>query len=231
MLVSILTLFPQMFAGPFQLSIVKRAIQNNFLAINLINIRDFSTDKYKSVDDHPYGGGVGMILRVDIIDQCLNHTIVNSHISKDKTKIILTDPRGVVYKQKVAVDLSHFDHIIIICGHYEGVDERIRNLVDMEISIGDYVITGGEIAAMVITDSITRLLPGVLKNSAATQNESFSNPNLLEYPQYTKPPVYKKEKVPEVLTSGNHQKIKTWQANQSVYITQKYRADLRKKTK
>src|SRR3989344_4768223 len=160
---SILTLFPDMFKGPFSESIIKRAIQKKLVTIEYVNIRDFALDKYKTVDDHPYGGGAGMILRVDVVDVAMSN--VKCQMSNVKTKTILLDPRGKTYSQKKAMQLSKLDHIVLLCGHYEGVDERIRSLVDEEISIGDYILTGGEIPAMVIVDTIVRLLPGVLKKS------------------------------------------------------------------
>lgn len=211
-----------MFTGPFDASIVKRAKEKKLVDINFINIRDFAVDKYGSVDDHPYGGGQGMIMRVDIIDRALQH--VTCHVSRVTKKIILLDPGGKPYTQAKAKELSTFDHLILICGHYEGVDERIRSLVDEEISIGDYVLTGGEIPAMVIVDSVVRLLPGVLKKSQTTNDESFSS--LLEYPQYTKPPGYKGMSVPDVLLSGDHTKIAQWKTDQAVIKTKKQRPDL-----
>lgn len=211
MTISILTLFPDMFAGPFDHSIIKHAQEKGIVTITFINIRDFATDKYKSVDDHPYGGGLGMIMRVDIIDRA---------IQKQKGRIILLDPRGTTFTQQKARELSALDHLILVCGHYEGVDARVTSLVDETISIGDYVLTGGELPAMVITDSIVRLLPDVLKEEA-TSSESFSihppsstfHSPILEYPQYTRPEEYKGMRVPDVLLSGNHKKIEEWRKN------------------
>lgn len=220
--ISILTLFPDMFAGPFDYSIVKRAREKGIVTIEFINIRDFATDRYKSVDDHPYGGGVGMIMRVDVVDRALKS--VKCHPSKNlragvssvTCRKILLDPKGTTYTQMHAKRLSSLDHLILICGHYEGVDERIRQLADEQISIGDYVLTGGELPAMVIVDSIVRLLPEVLASQEATKQESFSNdhdPTLLEYPQYTKPALYNDMQVPDVLLSGNHKNILSWRKN------------------
>jgi tRNA (guanine37-N1)-methyltransferase len=217
MKISIVTLFPEMFRGPFDQSIIKRAINKNLLTISYINIRNFATDKYKSVDGHPYGGGVGMILRVDVIDRALK--------SIKKGHTILLDAGGTPYTQKKAKELSTLDHLIIICGHYEGIDERIRTLVDEEISIGDYVLTGGEIPSMVLVDSIVRLIPEVLAKPEATINESFSEP-LLEYPQYTEPQIYKRLKVPPVLLSGNHKKIADWRKREALKRTRSSRPDL-----
>ena len=230
---TILTLFPEMFVGPFDHSIIKRAGDKGIVSINLINIRDFATDKYKSVDDHPYGGGAGMVMRVD---RAL--ASIKSKVKSQKAKVILLDPQGVPYTQKKALELSHLDHLILLCGHYEGVDERIRSLVDGEISIGDYVTTGGEIPAMVIIDSVARLLPGVLKKTEATEVESFSSslhPNtstiipLLEYPQYTRPEVYECMKVPDILLSGNHKAIEQWRNEQALLRTKTRRPDLLKR--
>lgn len=201
MKVTILTLFPEMFRGPFDYSIVKRAVDKKLVELRFINIRDFAADKYKSVDGHPYGGGVGMILRVDVVDRALK--------AAGKGHVILLDPGGKVYTQSHARALAKKDHLILLCGHYEGVDERIRTLVDEQISVGEYVLTGGEIPAMTITDSVVRLIPGVLKPEA-TQNESFSRKGEIEYPQYTQPRDYKGMKVPEILTGGNHKKITEW---------------------
>lgn len=233
---SIITLFPDMFSGPFGFSIIKRAGEKKLINIEIINLRDFSTDAYKSVDDRPYGGGAGMILRVDIVDraiQAVSHSPRWSsgeagQSSAIRQKIILLDPQGTPYKQSIAKDLAtNFDHIILICGHYEGVDERVRDLVDEEISIGDYILTGGEIPAMVIVDSVTRLLDGVLSKKEATVHESFSDV-LLEYPQYTRPEIYNGIQVPDVLKSGDPKKINTWQKKEALQKTTCKRPDLLK---
>lgn len=193
-----------MFEGIFDYSILRRAQDKKILDIRLVDIREFATDKYRSVDDKPYGGGAGMIMRVDIIDKAL----------AGKTgKIILLDAGGKKYTQQKAVQLSKEEHLIIICGHYEGVDHRVHeHLVDEIISVGDYVLSGGEIPAMILVDSITRLLPGVLGNPHSLSEESFSHYPLptTEYPQYTRPEEYNGWKVPEILLSGNHAKIKKW---------------------
>lgn len=215
--ISILTLFPDMFSGPFDQSIIKRAVDNKLIDIDYITIRNFATDKYKSVDGHPYGGGVGMILRVDVVDRALR--------SIEKGHTILLDAGGTPYKQSKAKELSALDHLILICGHYEGIDERIRTLVDEEISIGDYVLTGGEIPAMVLVDSVVRLIPGVLAKPEAIVHESFTAP-LLEYPQYTEPQIYKGLKIPPVLLSGNHKAIDTWRNNEALKRTKTRRPDL-----
>lgn len=209
MKITILTLFPGMFIGPFDLSIVKHAQDKKIVNIQIVNIRNFSTDRYKSVDDHPYGGGQGMILKVDVLDRAL------SSIS-GKTHSILLDPRGTTYTQHKAKRLAKFDHLVLVCGHYEGVDERVRSLVDEKISIGNYILTGGEIPAMVLVDSVVRLTPGVLASEKTIIDESFSkNSRYLEHPQYTKPRSYKSQSVPTVLLSGDHKKIAAWKARSS----------------
>lgn len=219
--ISILTLFPDMLSGPFDHSIVKRAKANGLVSISFINIRDFAGDKYKSVDGRPYGGGVGMILRVDVVDRAIQSV----KQGKGSEKIILLDAGGMPYKQSKAKELSTADHLILICGHYEGVDQRVRTLVDEEISIGDYVLTGGEIPAMVIVDSVVRLIPGVLTKPEATLCESFTEPRL-EYPQYTEPQTYKSMDVPPVLLSGNHKAIEVWRESQAHARTRTRRPDL-----
>ncbi len=226
MKISIITLFPEMFSGPLTASILKRAVSQEKLTVEYVNLRDYATDAYKTVDDHPYGGGAGMVLKVDVIDRALSAILDRSTATPDTRKIVLMDPQGVPYHQKLARELADtVSHLVILCGHYEGVDERVRDLVDMEISIGDYVLTGGEIPAMVLVDSITRLLPGVLKKTDATVHESFED-NLLEYPQYTRPEVYKNRAVPPVLLSGNHAAIVAWQKEQAILKTKKRRPDL-----
>ncbi|KKU88015.1 MAG: tRNA (guanine-N(1)-)-methyltransferase [Candidatus Gottesmanbacteria bacterium GW2011_GWA2_47_9] len=236
--ISILTLFPEMFSGPFTYSIVKRAQEKGTVTIDLVNIRDFATDNYKSVDDHPYGGGAGMILRVDVVDRALKETKLKIKNSKLKIKTILLDPQGTQYTQNKAATLSTLDHLILVCGHYEGVDERIRQLVDEELSVGDYITTGGEIPAMIVVDTVVRLLPGVLKHPEAIQLESFSSSlnsklsalnSLLEYPQYTRPEIYNGVRVPDVLLSGDHKKIDDWRENQAIIRTKKRRPDLVKR--
>ncbi len=213
MVISILTLFPEMFTGPFNYSIIKRAQEKSLVEINFVNIRDFAQDKYKTVDDRPYGGGGGMIMRIDVIDRAL--TFVKSKIhGGEKVKTILLDPKGKTFTQSLARDFSNDNNLIFICGHYEGIDARVETLVDEIISIGEYVLTGGEIPTMVLVDSIARLIPGVLEKPQATHTESFSE-NSLEAPQYTRPEIYKDMSVPKVLLSGNHAEIEKWQAAHS----------------
>lgn len=222
-----------MFIGPFDQSIIKRAQDKKLLELNIVNIRDFSTDRHKTVDDRPYGGGAGMILRVDVIDKALQSVVDQKLKTKDQRRIILLDPAGKKFSQDFAKKLSKFNHLILICGHYEGVDARVRKLIDEEISVGDYILTGGEIPSMVITDAITRLIPDVLTKTGATRLESF-NPytihhtpyTALEYPQFTRPPIYRKWRVPDILLSGNHAKIKKWQEIESKRRTLKGRPDL-----
>lgn len=225
MKISVITLFPDMISSFINESIIKRAVENKFVEIVIINLRDFAKDKYKSVDDKPYGGGVGMILRVDVLKDAITYAVKNK---KGNTKIILTSAKGKTYSQKKADEYSKLDHLIIIAGHYEGTDERILNYVDEEVSIGDFILTGGEIVVSSIIDSVVRLIPGVLKKSEATQEESFSKEFPLEYPQYTKPVEFEGNKVPDVLLSGDHKKIKDWKINKSKELTKKLRPDLLK---
>jgi tRNA (guanine37-N1)-methyltransferase len=225
MKISIVTLFPEMFEGPFKHSIIKRGIESKLLVINFINIRDFGIGKHKLVDDTPYGGGEGMVLRVDVLEKAIR----KASISKVNQKVILLSAHGQIFNQKKANEFSKLDNLILVCGHYEGFDERIKNFIDEEISVGDFILTGGEIPAMLIADSVARLVKGVIKKESS-DNESFSS-NLLEYPQYTKPPIHKKFKVPDILLSGNHQEIKKWRRDQSFQITQEKRPDLIKTEK
>ena len=207
----VVTLFPKMFESPFGESIIARAVKNNLVEIKCHDLRQWAWNKYGAVDDKPFGGGVGMLIRVDVVDKA-----IKSLKSKNlKSKIILTSARGKRYTQKDARRLAKYENLIIICGHYEGFDERVSDLVDEEISIGDYVLTGGEIPAMVIIDSVARLKSGVLGKDISSQEESFARGKEIEYPQYTRPAEYEGQKVPEVLLSGNLKKIKEWQLKQS----------------
>lgn len=219
MRIDVLTLFPNMFNGVFEESIIKRAIDDKKVEINLHNFRDYSLDPHNKVDDTPYGGGAGMVLCCQPIFDCVEN------LRTSDSKVILLTPSGKVYKQKLAYDLSHEKHLIIICGHYEGFDERILSICDIEISIGDYVLTGGEVAAMVLIDSITRLIPGVI-NEQSHIEDSFNEKSLLDYPTYTKPRVYKGMEVPEVLISGDHKKINEWRERESLRKTEERRPDL-----
>ena len=231
MKISILTLFPEMFAGPFDYSIVKRAQDKGLIEIEWVNIRDFGEGKHRIVDDTEYGGGIGMLMKVDVIHKAIEHAkMANGKWQTENSKVVLLSASGKTFKQKTAQEYSQLDHLILICGHYEGIDTRIKNYIDEEISIGDFILTGGEIPAMLIADSVTRLINGVLPEGA-TEDESFSDNNgetLLEYPHYTKPQVYDNHTVPEVLLSGNHAAIKQWRIEQSRKKTQKLRPDLTK---
>ncbi len=221
MKIDILTLFPNMFNGFLEESIIKRAININAAKINLINFRDFSKLSNHQVDDTPYGGGRGMVLRCEPIIDALDSVKTND------SKVILLSPQGQTFNEQKALELKNEKHLIMICGHYEGFDERIRSFVDEEISIGDYVLTGGELPAMVITDSIVRLLPDVIKEESYL-NDSFMN-NLLDYPTYTKPPIFRDLKVPDVLLSGHHENIKKWREEEALKNTKKKRNDLLEK--
>ncbi len=220
MKIDVLTLFPDMFKGFLNESIIKRAIEKKCVEVNLIDFRKYSKLSNNQVDDTPYGGGVGMVLRCEPVFDCIDD------IKKKDSKIILMTPDGKVYKQNIALDLSKEKHLIIICGHYEGFDERIRTLADYEISIGDYILTGGEIPAMVVVDSVTRLIKGVI-NEDSKESESF-NDNLLDYETYTKPSNYRNMLVPDVLLSGDHKKIKEWREKSRIDRTKKIRPDLLK---
>lgn len=222
MKITILTIFPEMFSGVFTESILKRAQGQGSIEINFVNFRDFSQNKHHRVDDYSFGGGPGLILAVEPIYLALK-SIPNY---ESALKILMT-PQGIPYSQVIANNLSKMDHIIIICGHYEGFDDRILNFVDMEISIGDYVLTGGEIGAMVVVDSVARLLPGVLSSDESFEQDSFYN-GLLEYPQYTRPQEFMGMKVPEVLLSGNHAEIDKWRKEESLKRTKERRPDLLK---
>lgn len=235
MKITILTLFPEMFVGPFDHSIIKRAKEKNLIGIEIINIRDFGIGPHKMVDDTPYGGGVGMVLKVDVLQKAIEHakTSFSKQFNNETMKqlIILTSASGKSYKQETAKQYSQLDHLIIICGHYEGVDERVIKYIDEEISIGDFVLTGGELPAMVITDSVVRLIEGAI-TAGATENESFSlSDSLLEYPHYTKPRSYDSVDVPEILLSGNHQKIAEWREKSSLEKTKRVRPELLKNKK
>ena len=222
MKIDILTLFPKMFDGVFQESIIKRAIDDKKVEINLIDFREYTDDPHNKVDDTPYGGGAGMVLMCQPIFDCINS------IKTDDSIVIMLTPDGEVYKQKKAYELSTKKHIILLCGHYEGFDERIRSICDMELSIGDYVLTGGEVPAMVLVDSIVRLIPGVIREESHIE-DSFNENYLLDYPVYTKPRIYNGMEVPEVLVSGDHKKIDEYRYNESLKRTQMRRPDLLKK--
>ncbi|MFH1280626.1 MAG: tRNA (guanosine(37)-N1)-methyltransferase TrmD [Candidatus Beckwithbacteria bacterium] len=226
MKIDVLTIFPEMFHEVLNSSIIGRAQKKNLVKIKIHNLRDWTKDKHKTVDDKPFGGGAGMVMKVEIIDKAL------LDLRKKDSLIILLTPQGKTFKQKTAMSLSKKKHLIFVCGHYEGFDERIRTLVDEEVSIGDYVLTGGELPAMVIIDTVVRLLPGVVGNKESIKDESFSAPaGGLEYPQYTRPEKYKTMKVPTVLLSGNHALIKQWREQEALKRTKQRRADLLKPAK
>lgn len=219
MQIDVLTLFPKMFAGFLGESILKRAQEKQKVKINICNLRDWTHDKRKTVDDKPYGGGPGMVIKPEpVFEAC-------DALSKKKTKVVLLTPQGEKFNQRLAKQLFEHKHLLLVCGHYEGFDERIRTLADFEISIGDYILTCGEIPAMVIIDVLTRLIPGVLGEKCSLKDESFAR-NLLEYPQYTRPRVYRKLKVPDVLLSGDHKKIEKWRKTQALKRTKERRIDL-----
>lgn len=225
MKIDVLTLFPDMFSGVFSQSILKKAKDQNLVTYHLHNFRDYSTDKHQKVDDYPYGGGAGMVLTPQPIFDAVEHL---TEQSLKKPRVILMCPQGERYSQQKAEELSREDQLIFICGHYEGYDERIRQyIVTDEISIGDYVLTGGELASMVVIDSVVRLLPGVLGNKESAPCDSYSS-GLLEHPHYTRPADFKGMLVPDVLLSGNHKKIDEWRAKESLRRTFKRRPDLLK---
>ncbi len=214
----VLTLFPEMFDS-LKTSIIGKALEKEKIHINLINMRDFSQDKHKKVDDTPYGGGAGMVMKPDVVYKAYQS------IQKDQAKVIYLSPQGKTLNQKKVEELSQESHLILLCGHYEGIDQRVLDkIVGEEISIGDYILTGGEIPAMVLIDSVSRYVDGVLSKDSI-QEESFSS-GLLEYPQYTRPEIFEGETVPEVLLSGHHEKIKKWRKEKSEEITKKKRPDL-----
>lgn len=218
----VLTLFPEMFE-PIKQSIIGRAEEKNLIDINLINIRDFSKDKHKKVDDTPYGGGAGMVIQADIVYDAIQS------VNEPEAKVIYLSPQGKTLTQKKVQTLSQEKHLILLCGHYEGIDQRvIDEVVDEEISIGDYVLTGGEIPAMVLIDTVSRYVDGVLSKDSILE-ESFAS-GLLEYPQYTRPEIFRGKRVPEVLLSGHHENIEKWRKEQSKIITLKKRPDLLEKT-
>jgi len=228
MRIDILSLFPEMFQVPFSTGIFKRAIDNKLVNINLQNIRDYTHDKHHTADDYPYGGGPGMVLKPEPIFEAVE-SIKSDISSKEKAgmlPIILLTPQGRLFSQQIAQELSKYSHLILICGHYEGVDERVReHLATDELSIGDYVLTGGELPAMVVVDAVVRLLPGVLGSEASPLDESHAT-GLLEYPQYTRPPEYRGWSVPEILLSGNHAQIAKWRREQIIRRTLERRPEL-----
>ncbi len=232
MKIDILTIFPDMFKGPMTCSLMNRAIQNKILDVNYIDIRSFTKDKHKKVDDRPFGGGPGMLMQVEPIYLSLKSVGVRkkNRLYKNPYKrpyVIYMSPQGNLLNTKKVKTLSKYEHLVLLCGHYEGVDERVLNWVDEEISIGDYVLTGGEIPAMVLIDSVARMLPGVVQDKSSVEQDSFYD-GMLDYPQYTRPAKFKNFKVPEVLLSGNHLEIEKWRKQQSYERTKNRRPDLLK---
>lgn len=231
MRIDILTLFPEMFQGPFDHSIVKRAIDGDIVTIGIHDIRDYTHDRHHTADDYAYGGGAGMVMKPEPVFEAVEgvRSKASPEMGNITPRVILLTPQGRLFSQKVARELAAFNWIILICGHYEGVDERVReHLVDDEISIGDYVLSGGEIAAMVVMDAVVRLVPGVLGSGASLLEESHAG-GLLEYPQYTRPPEFRGWAVPEILLSGNHGEIAKWRREQSILRTSQRRPDLLEK--
>ena len=223
MRIDVLTLFPEMFESPLAASILKRAQDNGIVQISCSNIRDFSTDNYRKVDDKPYGGGPGMVLMPGPVFECFDHV---RGLEPDPGRVIMLTPQGRLFDQTLASEFSRENRLILLAGRYEGFDDRIRVGLNAEpVSIGDYVLSGGELAAMVMIDAVVRLLPGALGDDASSQDESFSE-GLLEYPHYTRPEVYRGMKVPEILLSGNHAKIDQWRREQALERTRQWRPDL-----
>ncbi|MBQ4558035.1 MAG: tRNA (guanosine(37)-N1)-methyltransferase TrmD [Clostridia bacterium] len=222
MKIDILTLFPEMFA-PLKTSLIGKAVDKNLVDLNIIDFREFSNNKHKKVDDYPFGGGAGMLIQAQPIYDAIQS------VKKDLSKVIYLSPKGKVLNQKMVQDLAKEEHLVLLCGHYEGIDERVIDLcVDEQVSIGDYVLTGGELPAMVLTDAVLRYIPNVLHGEDSTDEESFSD-GLLEYPQYTHPREFMGLSVPEVLLSGNHAAIAKWREEQKLIETQKYRPDVYEK--
>lgn len=219
MRIDILTLFPDMFNSPFSHSIIKRARDCGLIELNLINIRDYAQNKHLQVDDYPYGGGAGMVIKYDVLSRAL------TGFRQGNAHIIYLSPQGKVLTQEKLVQLSSYQHLVLLCGHYEGIDERTMNLVDDELSTGDYILTGGELPAMILVDGVSRLIPGVLGSEHSPEEESFAR-KLLEYPQYTRPAQYQGNAVPEVLLSGHHEHIRRWRKKQSLLRTLLKRPDL-----
>jgi len=218
----VLTLFPDILTAYLNESILKRARENNLLDVNLVNIRDFTSDVHRTVDDYPFGGGAGMVFKPEPIFRAMDHLNEDG----EERKVILLSPQGVPFNQKMAESLSReTGRLTLICGRYEGIDERVKYLIDEEVSIGDYVMTGGELAALVIIDAVTRLVPGAVGDEKSVEDESFSS-GLLEYPQYTRPREFRGMKVPDVLLSGNHEEIRQWRRKQALKTTMKVRPDM-----
>ena len=224
MKIDILTLFPGMFKGPLSESMIKIAQTKGLLKIHIHNLRKWTSDRHRTADDKPFGGGAGMVMKIEPVYKAFKE------LAKPQARTILLTPQGKRFNQKIAKRLSKEESLVLVCGHYEGVDERIRSLVDEEISIGDYVLTCGELPACVLVDAVARLIPNVLGDPACLDTETFEA-NLVEYPQYTRPRVFEGMKVPEVILSGDHKKIEAWRKKQSLKRTKEKRPDLYKKTR
>lgn len=225
MRIDVITIFPEMFAGPFGASITKRAVEKGILDIHLTNFRDFSFDKHHHVDDSPFGGGAGMVLKPEPMYRAVRDVLANSQAFDGKRRVLIMDPSGATFTQAKAKELATYEQLLFICGHYEGFDARIYDLADEAISIGDFVLTGGELPAMVITDAVSRMLPGVLGDEESAPTDSFYD-GLLGFPQYTRPREFEGKVVPDVLISGDHAKIRAWRRQQALLATKRYRPDL-----
>lgn len=225
MRIDVLTIFPKMFEAVTGESIIKLAQKKGVVDINIIDLRPFSKDRHRKVDDKPFGGGPGMVMSVEPFFDAMNYIRRRTKDLRLKAKVILLTPKGATFNHKLAERFSSYEHMVLLCGHYEGIDERVRDLADEEISIGDFVLTGGELPAMTIIDAVVRLLPGALGNEDSRGDESFSS-GMLEYPHYTRPAKYRDMKVPDVLLSGDHEKIKKWRKRESIKITKERRPDL-----
>jgi len=223
---SVLTLFPEIFDSPLKVSILGRAIEGGKICVDIINLRDFAKGRHKVVDDKPFGGGKGMLIKPEPVIDAINSIKSTS----PGAWVILLSPYGLTFNQEIAKSLSKKNHLLLVCGHYEGIDERVRHFIDEEISLGDFVLTGGEVAALAIIDAVSRLVPNVLGSYSSLEEESFSN-GILEYPQYTRPREYKGYKVPEVLLSGHHKRIKEWRRKQALLRTLILRPDLLEKAR
>ena len=225
MRIDVVTIFPEMFAGPFGASITKRAVDKGILDIHLTNFRDFSFDKHHHVDDSPFGGGAGMVLKPEPMYRAVRDVLAQSQAYDGRRRVLIMDPSGATFTQAKAKELAAYEQLVFICGHYEGFDARIYDLADEAISIGDYVLTGGELPAMVIVDAVSRMLPGVLGDEESAPTDSFYD-GLLGFPQYTRPREFEGKVVPDVLISGDHAKIRAWRREQALLATKKHRPDL-----
>ena len=228
MRIDMVTIFPEMFAGPFGDSITKRAVDNGIIDIHFTNFRDYAEDKHHHVDDTPFGGGAGMVIKPEPMYKAVRDVLGKTQEFAANRRVLIMDPSGPTFTQEKAKELAGYDQLVFICGHYEGFDARIYKLADEAISIGDFILTGGELPAMVITDAVSRMLPGVLGAPDSAPTDSFYE-GLMEFPQYTRPREFEGMAVPEVLLSGNHAKIRQWRREQSLLVTKKYRPDLLEK--